>query len=625
LSKKSKFQTELFTLLLLTLVFATLLILPQGMLPSSASPESTEYSISVSPTRIQEGFNTNITVSLQETNISTTYTFEVNVTSPNGVSYSSNVTVVTDGTGAGSNLTEFWSDFANANTDYVGIYRIAVNETLATSNFTVGLTDKLKYFRSETVNIRGSGYAPNETVIVDLKFDNSSVSTFPRSINASSGGVMISSWQIPADAKFGVYTLSISNATAGGTVKTPPDVQIFTVEGICEIQVRNLANQTVSGVTVEVWNATSGLYHNLWNETDETGWVKFMLSAGNYTFKAFWTHRGNDVQVGELNWTFTENVALLLEVWFSNLKLSITDVISAPIPFIDLSLKYNYTTRDNETIPETDTFTTNINGTVILQNVFTNISYLIEARRYGFLFNTTFIENMPAQGWNNITIIAPTYTMFVNVLDSKNAAAADLRLLAYDWNSSQIAQQGNTDERGNVTLSLTFGRYRLRFYKDDAFLKEVTADLLNQSLTQYFFAIRIDVYKVDLNVRVVDYFGQPIPNVLVVFQRKVDSNYKIVENETTASDGVASFHDIIGGDSRVSVSVAGRLGETRYLYVVDSMPPILFKLEGYVAVAGHALETSQFVTVVILLIIIVAFAIASTYKRLGSLLQRRRK
>jgi len=618
---KSNTKEVFLRALLVTMVLTTLLIFPQAMMFSSASSKSTQYSISVSPTRIQEGLDTNITFNLYGANASTTYTFKINVTSPSGDSYFANITVTTDETGSGSNMTEFLRDFAHATTKYVGTYNIAVNETLATSNFTVGLTDKLKYVRSETVSIRGSGYEPNEPVTVDMKFGNTPV--FSENVDASQDGLVAYSWVIPENATSGVYTLTLTNATSPGTGKSPPDVQDFTVENVCEIQTRNLANQTVAGVLVEVYNATSGLYLNLWNETDETGQVKFMLEAGNYTFKAFW----KNVEVGAMyNQSVTENVALQLKCdRLSNLKLTVTNETGAPIPFIDLNLRYNYTTRDNQPIQEPPTsFTTNTNGTVILQNVFTNISYLIEARRYGFPFNTTLIENLSAQGWNNVTIVAPTYTMFVNVLGAQNAPAAGVRLLAYDWNSSQTAQQGNTDDNGNVTLSLTFGRYRLRLYKNDAFLKEVTVDLLNQSLNQYFFVIHIDIYKVDLSVRVVDYFGQPIPNVLVVFQRKVDSNYKTIENETTASDGVAWFHSIIGGDSRVSVSVAGRPGETQYLYLVDSKQ-ILFKLDGYVAVFGYALETSQFVTMVILLMIIVAFIIASTYKRLGSLVQRRRK
>jgi len=393
-------------------------------------------------------------------------------------------------------------------------------------------------------------------------------------------------------------------------------------ENICEIQVRNLANQTLAGVSVEVWNATSGLYLNLSNETDDTGLVKFSLEAGNYTFKAFL----KDVEVGAVNQNVTENVALQMKCdKLSNLKLSVTDAMDTPIPFINLNLMYNYTTRDNETIPETGSFTTNINGTVRLLNVFTNISYIIETLRYGFLFNTTFIENLPAQAWNNITIIAPTYSLFVQVLDSNGASAVGLNVKAYEWSSGingEPLQLEQTNSNGNVTFSLTVGRYRLRVYNDTTFANEFTVDLVQNPLFKVIF---IDVYKVDLRVLVVDYFGQPIPNVSVELQRKSNSDYVTTQTQTTGSNGVASFSGIIGGDSRVSVSVAGRQGEAQYVYVAGPVTDVMFKMDGYVSVAGYALETSQFVTIIILLTIIVAFIIASTYKRLPRLLQRRRK
>jgi hypothetical protein len=154
-------------------------------------------------------------------------------------------------------------------------------------------------------------------------------------------------------------------------------------------------------------------------------------------------------------------------------------------------------------------------------------------------------------------------------------------------------------------------------------VKEVTVDVA-QNLS--FLVVRIDVYNVDLNVIVIDYFGQPIPNVFVEFQRKSNSDYEKIQNKNTGSNGVASFSDVIGGDSRVYVSVGGRPGETRYLYLVGSQPnDIVFKLERYVVLVGNVLETSQFVTLTILLIIIVALIVASTYKRLLGLFQRRRK
>jgi len=612
------------SILLIAMALIGLFILPQSMLTSLAPPASIKYSLSVSPTYVQEGLNTNITASIEEANASATYTFQVNVTAPNSVPYSSNLTITTNATGSGSNLTEFASDFSNANTNFVGTYNVTLlnltgNETLAAANFTVGLTDKLKYLRSETVGIQGSGYGVNETVWVDLKFDNVSASGFPRSVNASVEGVVTDSWVIPANASLGVYTLTLLNATT--TSKPVQDVQSFTVEGLCEVQTKNLAGKPLAEVTVEVYNATPpGSFLNLNKKTNQTGGTSFVLEAGNYTFKAFW----KDVEVGALNTNFTENVVLPLELKLSNLKLMVTDEIGVPIPLIELNLEYNYTTRANKTVPEAGSFNTNINGTVQLQNVFTNISYLIEARRYGSLFNITSISSLPTEAWNNITIVAPTYTIQIQIFDSQDDYAKELKVAAYEWSSGmggEPLQSQLTDSNRNVTFSLTFGKYRLRLYKDATFLNEVTLNLIeNQS-----FVFNCEVYNVDLNVLVIDYFGQPIPNVSVEFQRKNDSVYEKVQTKTTESNGVASFQGIIGGDSRVFVSVAGRASEAQYLYLIGPTKDIVFKLDGYVAVVGYALETSQFATLVLSFILIAAFTTALNYKRLSSILQRRRK
>jgi 5-hydroxyisourate hydrolase-like protein (transthyretin family) len=621
LLRKSNMKEVLSRLLLVTMVLTSLLILPLNMPPSSAAPDI-GYSVSASPNRIQEGLDTNITLSLNGATANTTYNFKINVTAPSGISFSKSATVETGATGSGSNIQRFWQDFANANTNYVGLYKIAVNGTLATANFTVGLTDKLKYLRSETASIRGSGYMPNESVTVDMKFGNASV--LNKTLNASQNGLVTYLWTIPENATSGVYTLTLTNATAPGTIKTPADTEEFTVDNICQIQTRNLAYQTVTGVTVEVYNATSGLYTNLWNKTDETGQVKFVLEAGNYTFKAFWAHGENVVEVGTRNWTLTENTELQLIMRLSALKITVTEEKGAPIPFTDLNLQYNYTTRDNKLLSDSGSFTTSINGTVQLQDAFTNISYLITARRYGFVFNTTFIKSLPAQAWNNITIVVPTYTMVVHVLDAKNSNAVGLRVLAYEWSSgiSEPVQSNLTDSSGNVTLSLTFGRYRLRLSKDTTLVNEVTVDLI-QNLSS--FVVHSDVYNVDLRVFVFDYFGQPIPRVLVELQRKIDSNYQVTENQTTGADGIARFNGIIGGDSCVYVSVLGSSGETQYVYLAGSTTDVVFKMDRYVAVFGYPLETSQLVTIMLLIILIAVFIIASTYKKLPILLHRREK
>jgi 5-hydroxyisourate hydrolase-like protein (transthyretin family) len=273
---------------------------------------------------------------------------------------------------------------------------------------------------------------------------------------------------------------------------------------------------------------------------------------------------------------------------------------------------------------ESGSFTTNLNGEVILENTFTNINYAVSAKRYGLLFVSITIQNLPPQAWNNITVTAPTYTLTVQVLDSKNEPATGLGVSVYEWSSgtNEPASSKATDSNGNVTFSLTFGKYILKLFKDTTFLNEVTVDLVSNPL---YLAVHSDVCNVDLHVIVVDYFGQPMPNVSVEFKREVDSSYETAGTQTTGADGGARFDGVVGGKSLIIVSQAGRQSQTRYLYLTGLTAEVVFKMEAYVSIFGYALETSHFVTIILLVILIVAFILASTYKKLPHPLLRGKK
>ena len=610
---------KIFTLaLIFALILSIFWSLPQGIPPASAAPA---YSLSVSPSRIQEGLNANLTVSVNGGNANYTYTLQINVTSPDHSSYLRNVTVTTGSTSSGSNKTSFWRDFPSpANTNLTGTYTVAANHTLATSNFTVGLTDKTVYLTSETVSMRAAGYAANESVTVDLKYGGTSTSTFPRTLNATAGGIVPVSWLIPADAGLGIYTVSVTNATVGGTVKTIADIQTLTVEGACEVQVLNLAGQTLANATVEVYNATSNAYLNMAQDTNSTGLVRFVLGAGNYTFKAFW----QNVLVGSVMRNITENVSLTLEAKLSNLKLTVQNETGIPIPWVNLNVAYNYTTRVPETIPFSSVFTTDLEGKVVLENVFTSISYRVSASRYGFVFNVTTIQSLPAIAWNNITIVAPIYTMLVKVLDSQGDAAVGLVASVYEWSSgvSEALESKLTDSEGNASFARTVGRYILRFYKDSTFLNEVTVDLTRDQLP---VVVKSDVYNIDLRVVVVDYFGQPLPNVSVEFQRKVDSAYETVATKVTSSNGTARFDGVIGGDSLIRVSLGNTLAASQSLYLTASSQDVGFQLGAYVSILGFIADTGVFVTVILILIMLVAFALYLSRGKLSRLTPRRKK
>jgi 5-hydroxyisourate hydrolase-like protein (transthyretin family) len=610
---------KVFTLTLVIAISLSIIwSLPQGILPAYGAET---YSLSVSQTRIQEGLDTNITLSLSGGIANKTYTFQVNVTSPAHVSFTHSFILTADAAGSGSNKTNFWKDFPSpANTNRTGTYTVSVNQTFATSSFTVGLTDKTIYLRSETVNIRASGYTANESVTADLKYGSTSVSTFPRTFNATAEGIVSLSWLIPTDAALGTYAVGVANATPTGTMKTPTDIQTFTVEGVCEIQTRNLAGQILANVTVEVYNGTSGTFLSLSQDTNSTGWVSFVLGAGNYTFKAFW----KNVQVGLVTRSITGNASFTLEVNLSNLKLTVQDDAGTALPWVDLYVSYNYTTRVPETIPETSVFTTDLEGKVILQNVFTNINYRTSARRYGLVLVATTIQSLPAQAWNNVTVVVPTYTMLVKVLDSSGDSAAGLQVSAYEWSSgiNEALEPKLTDSQGNASFALAVGRYRLRFSKDSVFVNEVTVDLTQDQLP---VVVKIDIYNIDLFVVVVDYFGQPIPNVSVEFQRKVDSNYQTVATQTTGADGTANFEEVIGGDSLLQVSLADKLIMSQSLYLDESPEQVMFKLGTYVSIFGFIVDASVFVTIVLVLILVVAFLVVSMRRKLPHTLSRQKK
>ncbi len=595
-----------------TLLFLAPILSPKVVTLDDAE-DSSEISVSASPPRIQEGENTTITIEVIKAAPSITYTFGINVTNPAGTFSVKNITITSDALGSGSNFTEYWRDFTEANTNYVGTYQVAVrnvttNEVLATGSFKVGLTNKLKYARNETVSIQGSGYAPNKNVTVNVKLNETQF--VEQNVTVNTLGIANYSWQVPSNATSGLYTVSISNATEPSNAKVPPDVQDFFVE-VWQVQVwaRNLADEPIEDLNITAYSNTivPEQFLNVSQETNETGLSSFMLARGNYTFRAFW----KQVEVGNFSSPLIYNDTVLDEgswVQLSNLKITVKDGATGEnLPFIQLTLEYNYTTDAGENMTETSLFGTNFTGTAYAHNLFVNISYAVKAKRYDLEFppvqNRTLLSP-----WNTMTIEFPMYTVSFHVIDAKGNSLKDVTLKAYEWTSG-LRQSGTTNPDGNVSLSLTFGKYRVKAYKSEVLLNETAIDLI---LNQSSFILHLSTVNVDLTVKVIDYFGQPLPNAVVKVEQK--ASLESVEG-TSASDGKVDFNDILGGDSRISVSIRGRLGGIKDLYLIDSKQ-VTFNLGSYVVIAGYAMEMSQFVTVIALVVLVVALIVAMTYKRL---------
>lgn len=569
------------------------------------------------PLQLQEGATTTIWVNVTGGEPTTSYVANITVKDPANNTYTSMPQLTTNTTGYGDTQISYPEDFdTQTHTNYTGRYTVTFNETEST--FQIGLTNATEYTIFQTVDVQAANYTyPAEHAWVNITHNGETL--FSQNVTALNS-LIHTNWTIPIDAPIGNYTVNIANSTTPGTRKPVDDTQQFLVKKpvfTVEINAENLAGEPVPAILVEAHNTTAKADAK---STNATGVATLRVEMANYTFKAFL----KEVEVGILpNQTIIENKtgtrALPLTCNLTTINILVTDEASTPIPFISLTANYSYTTRLNASKQETLTSTTNYTGTWKIPNTFTNISYFIEAQRYDHVFNQTYIERMPISPSFNINLTLPTYTAIIHVVDSKDNAAEGFIIEAHEWTkgTGEPDQSYTTNADGNVTFSLTFGKYRLRAYKDTVLLNETAIDLIQD---QYAFIFYLATFNVDLKVRVVDYFGQPIPNAMVEIEQIATTESL---EDTTASDGRVTFSSILGGDSRISIYIKGQLTETRDLYLTNSKQ-VTFSLTRYVVVAGYVMETSQFVTVLAIAISIVAFVLALTYKRLYKLLLRRK-
>ena len=583
---------------------------------SSALNGSPEYRVITNPPRLQEGFNTTITVEAHNAIANTTVT--LNVTDPTGAFYTKTLGITINGTGFGSNATQYWSDFAEgANTNYVGLYFISVNGTIASGNFTVGLTDKPEYRRTETVFIRAAGYQPGENVTIHLDRNNISVTGFPKSWAANVNGVVADTWMVPTDATPGNYHISILSAAATNqTVKPLFDVATFTVLGaVCSVKAENLCNQTVANVVVEVYNATTNNFLNVFDTTNSSGWAQFNLEQGNYTFKAL----VKNVEVGNLsNLSVTVDNTFVIRLRLINLMVSVETEEGEGVPFITIALLYNYTTRDNETISGTVSMRTTLAGVAEVQNLFTNITYSVEARRYDALFNRTTIEFLPASPLASLRFELPNCWLNVHALDSMNQNASQIQIRVYELSSGVATpiQHLETDSNGDASFFLPFGKYRLRAYKDDAFLSEIVVDLVTTPLT---FMFHLNTMSLRVAFLILDIFGQPIANAQVKIERKTDQEYVPVSSKLTDAAGSAIFDLPAGGNCLISVYIAGRLALVKEQFLDSSSNSVTFQVAECVAVIGFPLPASVF-AVFTFIVILALFLLVVTRKQLAKVI-----
>ena len=213
------------------LLFAGLSVFPVHALNET-------YTLTASPSRLQESTTARVLLSLNVSNSNTVvnYAFTWNVRDPTGALHSSSSNQTGNSHAASFVLSEAYPSKFNGSPTlaYVGVYSVWVNQTqplvvgstgVASGQFQVGLTDSLNYQRLSSVSIQTVGYASSANVTIKISGPSGMVSGFPLNKTTDSSGSLSYIWSIPVSLPVGAYTLTLS----GLPVKTPPDIQSLTI------------------------------------------------------------------------------------------------------------------------------------------------------------------------------------------------------------------------------------------------------------------------------------------------------------------------------------------------------------------------------------------------------------
>lgn len=555
---------------------------------------STAYTIKadmpVLPKQWQEGDSVTLNVTMTGANATTTYGADIGVTTPSNTSSLKTIELITSTAGTAIATLLYPNDFpTGANTSLVGMYTASFNDTfagkLASDTFTIGLTNSTEYHRTHQIDVKAV-YQPFENVSVSV-YGN--VQYYTENVTASDTGIAhFTNWTVPNDAMIDTYTVriaSISNLTQ----KTPNDIQNFTVPGFAvTLTTLNLAGEPAQEIVFKAVEKgiTAGS-----NISNYLGILYLRLEVGTFNCEA----RYRNVRVGEGPITITEETAINFTCSLTNLRISVTDNATNPIPDAKVFL-----------FPENLTRTTDLNGTVTFTSLLPNATYTLNASRYEMLFNTTTISQLPQVAWAEVPITCPTLTLQVNAIDAGGNLINGALVKIVELTGG--LQFEGTTSNGIVIHDFVFGRYKVEVYFEGTRLNQTTVDL-NQTIVTV--PIRCELFGLAISVRIIDYFGQPIPNANVTLQRD-----RYWASSLTGGDGNVAFSNVIGGDLQVVVYLSGQSQPCVATTAgISNSTTVEIKIDRYTSLAGFLVETNQLATMIIV-IIAVAFMLAlEIYRR----------
>jgi hypothetical protein len=490
--------------------------------------------------------------------------------------------------GSGSETIYYPENFENANTNYVGEYKVLFNETFATASFTIGLTNAREYHRFQVVDIKAAGYKPEENVTLTITGKNVYHSV---NLTASSEGVIhYTDWSVPPNASIDTYTVNITSTSPNPTVKSPPDIQDFTVPGFdVNVTARNLAKDPVPEVTFKIFEGGLSAVPDVTSDSDGLASVK--LEIGNYIAEAYF--KGKKVGEGWIN--VTEAASFDVSCNLTDLRVLVLAVVDGNEVCVP-EVKLNLSPGD---LILTPTLTTNVTGIAVFHSLLIDVNYTLNASRYDMQFNTTELQGLLRNGnsvaWFDLNITCPNYTLHVNVTNPNAGAQpiSDATVKVHEFLGGLYFER-KTSLDGTVGFSCPLGKYRIEVYADEIKLNETTVNL-NESLVM---PISCNLYGLNVSVLVVDYFGQPIPNANVTLLWHGFQN-----SAFTKSDGAADFTGIIGGELQAIIYLPGQSQpHLQTTFYVDNSTTFQVKAERYVMFAGFLVETGQLATIIIIVV-----------------------
>jgi hypothetical protein len=234
---------------------------------------------------------------------------------------------------------------------------------------------------------------------------------------------------------------------------------------------------------------------------------------------------------------------------------------------------------------------------------------VIDASVYGIIFNSdnNTVSNLPVKAVSEVTIICPPRTLSFKITDYTGAPIPNARLSLLESNAG-IFYSSYTENDGSATMNITFGRYNTKVYTGNILLNTTVVDAFIDKEVN----VQCVIYNLQVTVQVVDFFGQAILNANL---RLLEADGTIL-TATTVTNGKATFDRVIGGDMQIVayLSEDDAYYEARSINV-ESPTTVQIIMGRYVALGMLLVQTSVFITLLIILPAIIIFLIVEFYTR----------